>query len=382
MTGRDVRIVGLLSTATGVGLSARLCIDELQRSGYCVSTCNLSGIFGVDDEIAYCSGTVGTGQTGGLTIYHLNPPLMLLGMLAAGPRRYYCGPNIAYWAWEVPELPPEWIVALDYVDAIMTPSSFCQEIIQKYTPKPVFLVPHPIQVVIERERGMSVTANGSPFRVLSIFNCGSSLQRKNPFAAIDAFKLAFGDDPDAELILKISDGRQHKSEVAELMKYIGAARNIRVLDALMTEAELDGLIRSADAYISLHRSEGFGLSVAEAVMRGIPVVVTGWSGTQDFCPPDLAYVVDHQQVGLDDRHPAYCHVRDAHWAEPSISVAARHLLEVRRDPARAMERAARLRERLIEHIDAHRYSKAIDAFAHGSRPVVDSVPASVQQSLV
>jgi glycosyltransferase involved in cell wall biosynthesis len=382
VTGRDVRVVGLLSTGTGVGQSARLCIGELQRSGYRVSTCNLSKVFGVDDDIEYRSGAAGGEQTGGLTIYHLNPPLMLLGMLASGPRRYYRGSNIAYWAWELPELPPEWIVALDYVDAIMTPSTFCQETIQKYTTKPVLLVPHPVPMALGREAVRSVVRSGSSFRVLSIFNCGSSLQRKNPFAAIDAFKLAFGDDSGAELILKISDGRQHKSEVADLMKHIGTSRNIRILDTMMTEVELDRLIRSADVYLSLHRSEGFGLSVAEAAMRGVPIVVTGWSGTQDFCPADLAYVVDHQLVDLDDPHPAYCHVRHSHWAEPSISVAARRLLEVRRDPARALERAAALRERLIAHIDAHHYAKAIDAFARSSRQFVDGARTSAQQSPV
>jgi glycosyltransferase involved in cell wall biosynthesis len=376
----EARIVGLLSTVSGIGQSARLCVDELLQSGYRVSTCNLSKVFGVDGKIAFRAGAAHGVQANGLSIYHLNPPLMLLGMLASGRRRYYRGPNVAYWAWELPDLPPEWIVAIDYVDAVMTPSTFCRDIIRKYTSKPVLLVPHPVQVA--PGRAVAMPEAGRSFRVLTMFNCNSSLYRKNPFGSIDAFKLAFGDDPGVELILKVSDGRQHKSDIAQLVKQIGPARNIRIIDAMMAENDLDRLIRSADVYLSLHRSEGFGLTVADAVMRGVPVVVTGWSGTQDFCQPDLAYVVGHRLVAVDDPHPAYCHVRESRWADPSIDDAARHLQEVRRDPIRALVRAAALRERLIAHIDANRYANAIGVFADGGSPGMGGAICSAQQPAV
>lgn len=382
MAELDVRIVGLLSTATGIGQSARLCIDDLLLNGHRVSTCNLSRIFGVDAQVPFDIGMPSDEQTEGLTIYHLNPPLMLLGMIASGPRRYYRGLNIGYWAWELPALPPEWVIALDYVDAVMTPSTFCRDVLQRYTTKPVLLVPHPVAVVEGHPEVRTWKGSRPSFRVLSIFNCGSSLYRKNPFAAIDAFKLACGDDMSAELILQVSDARRHKSEIVELAKRIGDAPNIRILDTLMTPDELDRLIRSADAYVSLHRAEGFGLTVAETIMRSVPVVVTGWSGTQDICTPDLAHVVDYRLVTVDDPHPAYCHCRDAFWAEPSIEDAARHLLAIRRNPAAALERAVGLRKRLIEHIDGHRYQAAIDALARGHLRAIGARRSSAQQTAV
>ncbi|MGE0702252.1 MAG: glycosyltransferase family 4 protein [Hyphomicrobiaceae bacterium] len=372
----NVRVVGLLTTATGIGQSARLCAGELSRDGFEVSLANLSKVFGVDSGIPLAA-TGGRAAVGpDLSIYHLNPPLILLGMIASGLRTYYRSPAVAYWAWELPELPPEWVVALRYVQAVLTPSTFCADIIRRHTDKPVLVVPHPVAAVDGRDATWRAGDEGRPFRVLSIFNCGSSLYRKNPMALIEAFKLAFGRDAGAELVLKVSDGRAHQADMAHLRERIGNAPNIRIVDRMMTEPELDQLIRSADVVASLHRSEGFGLSVAEAIMRGVPVVVTDWSGTADFCPPQLAYTVGYQLVAVDDPHPAYCHIRAARWAEPSIEEAAGRLREVRSDPAEAWKRAAELRSRLVGHIAAHRYGRAIASLDGRCTAVGEQRPAN------
>lgn len=356
--GRDVRLVGLLSTATGIGQSARLCRADLERNDYRVATRSLSRLFGVDQRVPF-DRRPGRQATEALTIYHLNPPLMLLGMVASGLRSYYRSANVAYWAWELPELPPEWIVALPYVDAVLVPSRFCRDIVARHTDKPVLVVPHPVATLMPSVIDAQARERGT-FRILNAFNCSSSLYRKNPGAIIDAFKLAFGDDSSVELILKISDGQQHKADVAILERRIAGAANIRIIDGLMSAGELDVLFRSADVYISLHRSEGFGLTVAEAVMREVPVVVTGWSGTADFCHPDLAYTVAHQLIPVADPHPAYCSISDAVWAEPSVEDAARQLVAIRMRPDEARGRAVELKRRLVAHIAEHSYASAID----------------------
>jgi glycosyltransferase involved in cell wall biosynthesis len=356
--GRDVRLVGLLSTATGIGQSARLCIADLERNNYRVAKKSLSRLFGVDQRVPYPAGPDRLASEA-LTIYHLNPPLMLLGMVASGLRSYYRSANVAYWAWELPELPPEWVVALSYVDAVMVPSRFCRDIVARHTDKPVLVVPHPVTALMPSAPAAR-QRDGGPFRVLNAFNCSSSLYRKNPDAIIDAFKLAFGTDSGAELILKVSDGRQHKADIALLESRIGGAPNIRIVDSLMSSEELDTLFRSVDAYVSLHRSEGFGLTVAEAVMRELPVVVTDWSGTTDFCEPGLAYAVENRLVPVADPHPAYCSIRDAVWAEPSVEDAARQLSEIRSRPQEARSRAVELKRRLVDHIADHSYAAAID----------------------
>jgi glycosyltransferase involved in cell wall biosynthesis len=207
---------------------------------------------------------------------------------------------------------------------------------------------------------------GRPFRVLTVFNCGSSLYRKNPMALIEAFKRAFGADEGAELILKVSDGAQHRADLVELERQIGGAHNIRIVDEMMDDAMLDRLMRSADVYASLHRSEGFGLTVAEAIMRELPVVVTDWSGTTDYCAPDLAYTVDCTLVPVDDPHPAYCMVRGARWAEPSVEAAARRLAEIRANPEQSRRRAAELKRRLVTHIAGNGYARAVESLLDGT----------------
>lgn len=351
-----VRVVGILSTATGIGQSARLCLSELQRTGHPVSTLNVSPLFQIDDKVPYERGTAWP-RTGGMSIVHLNPPMMLIGLVAAGLGHYRRDVTVAYWAWELPELPPDWRAALRQVDAVLVPSTFCRDAVAAHTGKPVLVVAHPVPVA---EPGTAPLVSPRPFRVLSIFNCGSSLRRKNPAALIEAFKRAFGSDRDAELVLKIADGRTHRADVAELNRLIGGAPNIRLVDELMSDRDLDRLLRSCDAYASLHRSEGFGLTVAEAIMREVPVIVTGWSGTADFCPPDLAYTTDAEMVPIADPHPVYADLQHCRWAEADIGMAARRLIEIRQNPEAARERARRLRLHLMEHLTSHSYARAIE----------------------
>lgn len=365
--GGGIRVVGILSTATGIGQSARLCASALRNSGHSVATLNLSRLFSVDDGVYFEATDPDRSDGGGVSIYHLNPPMILLAMVAAGLRRYRRDLNVAYWAWEVPQLPASWLKALDLVDAVLVPSTFCQTTVAQVTDKPVVVVPHPLPIVAGRDAKTS--GDPSCFRVLMVFNCGSSLYRKNPWATIRAFKRAFGPDSGAELVLKIGDGRQHAADLARLAAEIGDAPNIRIIDELMDDDALDRLMRSADVYMSLHRSEGFGLSVAEAIMREVPVIVTNWSGTTDFCPDHLAYCVDYDLVPVDDPHPVYAELRGAHWAEPSIEAAARHLVAVRQDPAAARARATTLRTLLIRRLSEQTYASAIETIVAQTAPV-------------
>ncbi|MEZ5817625.1 MAG: group 1 glycosyl transferase [Hyphomicrobiaceae bacterium] len=354
---RAVRIVGLLSTATGIGQSARLCVDELARAGYVIETRNLSSLFRIDNGLAYPH-SAPTPRKPATTIFHFNPPLIMLAMIASGVRRYYRGFNIAYWAWELPELPPEWIVALRYVDAILVPSAFCRDIVRRHTTKPVLVVPHPVTVGFPDLAPRAPTGD-RPFRVLNAFNCRSSLYRKNPFGAIDAFRAAFGTDRGAELVIKVSDGAQHQADIALLRGHIAGQSNIRLVDELMPPEQLHALLCTADAYVSLHRSEGFGLTIAETILHEVPVVVTGWSGNLDYCSPDLAWLVDYRIVPVADPHPAYSSLTGSSWAEPSIDHAATHLVAIRNDPSTARARAQRLRQHLIDHIATNSYAAAL-----------------------
>lgn len=358
------RVIGLLSSASGIGKSARLCIEMLRKAGYRVSAGNVAGLFASDDGIVYPTAAESEFAPGGFSIYHLNPSMLLPGVIRSGLTRYYRSYNIGYWAWELESLPPEWIDSLRFMHAIMVPSRYCQAAVKRYTSRPVLVVPHPVAADSD---GVPVAPrNRDIFRVINVFRFGSSFERKNPVALVDAFRLAFGADPTVELILKTSDGARFPVDMLRLKAAIGEQKNVTLVDEVWSEDRVASLMRSADAYASLHRSEGFGLPLAEAMMAGIPVIATNWSGNTDFCTPDHSFPVDHVLVPFSDTHGDYEQVRGARWAEPSVVHATQQLRRVRDDLPAAQAKARVARAALCRHIEAHNYQSALASIAAGA----------------
>lgn len=352
-----IKVVGLLSSASGLGRSARLCIEQLGNYGCEVSTSDVAGFYSSGDDVTYQRGSPRL-QTN-VSIFHLNAPMLLPGIVTAGLRSYYNSYNIAYWAWELECLPKDWIDAMRFVDAFIVPSRFCQRTMQRYTTKPVLTVPHPIQL----DMGNVVPSKPKigTFRVLSIFNLGSSFERKNPLAVIRGFRAAFGDEEDVELVLKTSQGKRYPQDLAAIKSEIGESRNISVIDQVWSDEQLSELYCSADVYISLHRSEGFGLTIAEAILMEVPVIATGWSGNVDFCSPDKLSAVAYKLIAFADDDPAYYGVSDAVWADPSVEAAARELQKVRRDPAGSIKRAREAKAEFLSYLGRQTYAAALDA---------------------
>lgn len=171
------------------------------------------------------------------------------------------------------------------------------------------------------------------FIVFYNFNFASGLNRKNPIAAIKAFGTAFKDTPDARLVFKVMNSsaasRKHLTDIAEQM---GFADRITIIDSYVTQKDLYSLTDACDVYLSLHRGEGFGLGIAEAMSLGKAVVVTDYSSTTEFCNPTNAIPVSFKLISpkpdqID--HPNYAKVRL--WAEPDISDAAKALRRLYED---------------------------------------------------
>lgn len=361
---RQVRVVGLLSSASGLGKSGRLCIEVLAHSGYQVSAADVADLYRSNDGLAVPSSGEVHMPPGGLSIIHLNPPMLLPGLIKSGMSRYYRSYNVGYWAWELEMLPREWIDAIRFVNAVFVPSTFCQRAVRRYTDKPVLVVPHPVPDLQPEGRELPTKKQG-PFTVLNIFNFGSSFERKNPLALVAAFRAAFGNDPGARLILKTGDGARHPKDLSRLRATVGAAGNVEVVDAVWSEARLLDAMRSADAYASLHRSEGFGLTLAEAIMAETPVVATNWSGNTDFCRPELCYPVDYDLVPFGDDSADYDQIADARWAEASVEHAAEQLRRVRGEPAEARRRAKLLKADLLAYLGTRTYHDAVSFLASG-----------------
>jgi glycosyltransferase involved in cell wall biosynthesis len=336
--GREaVEVVGFFHSASGIGESARLCALQLKKMGVKVRCTSVEKMFGKPLETEWSFDDTVAADEIGCRIIHLNPPMMPPVAIKMGLRNFSRVYNIGYWAWELEKIPAEWVHAVRYVNAVFCPSEFTSQTIRKYTDKPVETVPHPVAVGPLRA-GMRahLKLSDQAFVVSSLFSFGSALERKNPYAAVTAFAAAFGKTDDAWLILKSNHGG-NSGEKKQFLDFIKPYPQIRLIDDIWEKEEVLGLIKASDIYLSLHRSEGFGLPIAEAMLLGTPTVVTDWSGSRDFCNGSNSFPVSFTLIPVKSRHPEFAELDQVKWADPDSAAAAGMLKKIylEREIARA-----------------------------------------------
>jgi glycosyltransferase involved in cell wall biosynthesis len=320
-----IKLVGYVSGSHGIAASARLAIRAFEALGVPVEA--------VEAGHARLTWTPRRDppERAAAWIFHLNPPELLAELAVMGPRRLV-GPRYGYWAWELPRAPAAWVKDAALVDEVWAPSRYTAEAFAG-AKAPVRVVPHPF--FPEDYQGVAPAPRRAAFQAVALFDFNSSAARKNPQGAIEAFRRAFADDPAAELTVKTQNGRLFPALLAQLR---GAApANVKVLDETWPYARVKALIAGADALISLHRAEGFGLTPAEAMALGCPVVATGFSGVLDFMDDENSLLVPYRLLPVADPQGIY---KGQAWAEPDLDAAAEALKRLRAD--------AELRARLAE----------------------------------
>lgn len=356
-----MEVVGYLSMANGVGESARLCAEALSEAGRGIALADVSTH--VDDSFRDRRGLPpSSALQPGSRIWHLNPPMLPRAILKKGATSFSRAFNIGYWAWELEEVPAEWRNAMHYMNAIFVPSQFTRRAIEPFTSAPVIVVPHPVSEKPAAEgmrRRLGVEEN--VFLISFIFSAGSSISRKNPQAVLDAFRIFRAECPNVFLLMKASGDIGKDEGLRDLARQAEGDGGIRIVTDNLTGAEINGLIRASDAYLSLHRSEGFGLTVAEAIMNRTPVISTGWSGTADFCDPENTWLVDAPLIPVVDTHPEFARLKNARWADPSRERAAAHLKAIFHSPEAARRKAEEARTFLLRHLADNSYGKALSA---------------------
>jgi glycosyltransferase involved in cell wall biosynthesis len=331
-----IAITGELSRATGLGEAARLIRLALEGMG--VATWSLD----VGDRLP---GGRGPGRRmdapppGAPLLIHVNAPSLPWALLQLPRGLLRRRRIIAYWAWELPVVPPVWRLALPFVHEIWVLSQFTGDAISTILPPrggpALRVVPIPVAVAPPRPSAMDRAAFGLPEAavvVLTSFNIASSFARKNPLAAIAAFRQAFGDRTDRLLLMKVGHTDFFPDDLATLRAAAGHAENIRFETRTLDAADSHALTACADIVLSLHRSEGFGLVPAEAMLLGRAVVATGWSGNMEFMDADSAALVDFTLIPAADPRGVF-EAPGALWAEPSVPHAAALLAQLAADPA-------------------------------------------------
>jgi glycosyltransferase involved in cell wall biosynthesis len=180
---------------------------------------------------------------------------------------------------------------------------------------------------------------------LYFFDFHSYIERKNPIGLVEAFNKAFGLRKDVQLLIKSSHSRQHLDQL-RMLQQAAAGANVRVLDEVLSRDAKQGLMMATDCYVSLHRSEGFGLTIAEAMLCGKPTIATDYSGNRDFMTPDANYPVPYKLVTLDRDHGPYR--AGQQWAQPDLDYAAEVMRYVERNRAAASEVGRRAKEHVSQ----------------------------------
>lgn len=309
-------IVGWFGGSSGIALSAQLASRALHELGIqhrCVEVGDLADP-AVPEDLS---------STGWM--FHLNAPELMILLRRWGADRLR-GRRFGYWAWELPRAPSSWLKSTVVLDGVIAPSRFTAEAFAG-SKTPVAVAPHPMVAAdFDRAAASAEFLRDGVFRVISLFDFKSAVARKNPLGAIRAFSMAFGDDTAARLVLKTSNA----DFAPHLMQAVkeAARPNVQILDERWGRDRLLEFIASADVLLSLHRSEGFGLTIAEAMMLGVPVVATAWSGNLDFMDEETACLVPAKLRPVDDQQGIY---RGQVWAEPDEYVAADGLRRLRAD---------------------------------------------------
>jgi glycosyltransferase involved in cell wall biosynthesis len=330
-TGKGpIIIVGMLRHASGLGAAARACHDALKASGL--------PVYGIDlteqlmhelnhSDFVYENGWDEIGE--GTVFLHISGPLVPLAMARLGRAFVDRKRIIAHWFWELPQLPKDWSLAIPFVHEICVNTTFVRDAIRPIARgRPLHVVPYPLALKRPPRSGRKA---GEPFTALVIFNIASSLARKNPCAAISAFRQAFANDPSTRLIVKYMNAFVWPEGVRLMEEAARGADNIELRGDVLDEPGMAALYDEADVVMSLHRAEGLGLIIAEGMLRGLPVIATNWSGNVDFLTPETGVPVGYRLVPVDDPQGKY--PTSMRWAEPDVGEAARALRALRLDPA-------------------------------------------------
>lgn len=334
---KGVNLHGFLLSEIGLGESARLLYHALSTQDVKVAACNRV-LKDRQNENGFVDLVSNTAP--------YNTSLTIDGLTGFKRLRYQiCKQkhNIAYPFWELDSIPPKYIEYLKKYDSIWAPSSFILETLQRHGFANACLVKHPIQLPTQTPNFLD---SSGPLKILFHFDFDSFPARKNPEAAIHAFKQAFPGNEDVCLTVKARGQRDlgKREWLAQLAK---DDPRIKVVDQLMTRADINALTADHDVFLSLHRSEGLGLGCAEALAAGKAVVATDYGGSTDFINDDTGYPVQWSRidVGPDD----YILAENATWAEPSIDHAAETLRFIYENPQDARKKVERGFQNLVKN---------------------------------
>ncbi len=326
--GLGVNIAGYFKGEFGVGQSGRLLARASNASGMQVTMLNNSETLSRQLEDFE---TEDTKNLYPVTIGVVNADQFWLWKSSLPPRLKSHSAFVGVWAWEVETFPENSHEACELVDEIWAVSNFVKDAISPHTDKPIFVVPTPIiapQVCEKLDRGPIGLNKNDAFN-LFVFDYFSVFRRKNPLDLVSAHIMAFPDQFGPKLVIKSVNGELHRDQLDQLKSAAAGRNDIIIIDSYLSREQLHSLVNECQTYISLHRSEGYGLTIAEAMSLGKPVIATAYSGNMDFMKPENSILVPFVYVPVGN--DAFPYPEDSRWAQPDIEFAAKAMLALSAD---------------------------------------------------
>jgi glycosyltransferase involved in cell wall biosynthesis len=364
-----LNIVGFLSADLGLGESARCMVRAADAAGIPAALVPLK---------LNCKNRLGDptyqarlqdANPHDVNVIHVDPPASRDIDHHHG-RNFRAGKyNIAYFAWELPEFPDAWVPSLDYFDEVWCPSDFTTTAIALKSPLPVLTMPHAMAFARPETTPAQLRAKfGLPaeaFLFLTLFDLNSYSARKNPRAVIDAFRQSGLAREGAALVVKVQNVAGNEADFAALQQSVRDLPGTVLLTETLPRADIYALEAACDCFVSLHRSEGYGLAVAECMFLGKPVISTDWSATAEYVDDTNGCPVRAKLVTLEQSHGPYA--KGSTWAEPDPAHAAAHMQRLSGDRALAarLGSAARvtIESRFAPAVIGARYRRRLEAIA-------------------
>ena len=353
-----INLIGFVSAGFGLGEAARSTIRGAKTVGIPLNVVDIDfngKILSDRSESGNCF-----NLSRPITLFHFNPDMTRL-LLVEPIKSIWLNSSykIGYWMWETTELPQHWIKAAALFDEIWTASTFCQSTIASKIDKPVYVVPHNVDCssrgTILNRKQWGIPEDGFVF--LCAMDFRSRVDRKNPWAAIRSFEKTISDSAaDAYLIIKVINS-SNSSGFRKLSRICRSNNRIIVLDKLLPRHEMESLIEVSDALLSMHRAEGFGLPIAEAMSLGKPVIATGWSGNMDFMTEGNSFPVRYSMIKLKKNAPPY--PKGTVWAEPDIDHAAEIMARLVKNAEMGLNKGKRARQDIAEGLSARKTGRVV-----------------------
>ncbi|CAB4622549.1 unannotated protein [freshwater metagenome] len=329
-----VDVVGFFTAEHGVGEAARVLVSTMKSVGVDVSTINYTD---TQSRMGHSYSTDDVSRHKAVLV-SMNAEQLTHSPHRLGADFYDDRYVIGQWFWELEQAPQWYAPAWPMVNEMWAPTHFIEQMLRDSAPMNVTVsyVPLPVtRPAIDASLTREHFGLDDRFTFLFAFDFMSVMKRKNPLGLIDAFTRAFPAGSGARLMIKAINGDKRPVESAQLLAAATQHPDITVIDTYFTRIETSSLMNLADCYVSLHRSEGLGLTLSEAMSHGKPVIATGYSGNLDFMDETNSYLVPWTRVPVGDNAEGYSH--DSTWAEPKLDEAAKFMRYVFENQAEAAE---------------------------------------------